>query len=411
MSNKFNMKIIKKIVIVFFCLLILYCGKKIQIDQENLSESKSTGEAIVDTIKHTTIKIETDKKLISRENKINFLEYTRGIYLTAYTVSSSKFYSILDSAQAAGINTVVFDLKNMNGHVFFSMPQKDLLIEGKIKPIINIPKVVKALHKRKMKAVARVVMFHDQFTAECDSTLRPMSYSGKYWKENKKRKPSWLDPSNTKVQKELLSILKKIAKSGVDEIQLDYIRFPTQGSISDAMFSFQIEDSLFAKADSNYVIRTKSDIIEDFLSQAKDICSKYNVGLTADVFAIVAWQRKSDIAATGQDIEKMTKHLDAIHPMIYSSHFSDNFGYREDVSNEPYFIIYKATKLTKKYADQNCKVIPYIQANSWKVNYDREYIISQIKAIEDIKCNGYILWNASNRYFKTLNWLKEYYAD
>jgi hypothetical protein len=405
------MKIIKKIAIIFFCFLILFCGKKIQIDQESLNESKSKEEAIVDTMKHTTIKIEPDKKVISQKNKIGFLEYTRGIYLTAYTVSSSKFYSILDSAQAAGINTVVFDLKNMNGHVFFSIPQKDLLTDEKIKPIINIPNVVKELHKRKMKAVARVVMFHDQFAAERDSTLRPISSSGKYWKETKRRKPSWLDPSNSKVQKELLSILKKIAKSGIDEIQLDYIRFPTQGNISDAIFSFQREDSLFAKADSNYVLRTKSNIIGNFIIQAKDICSKYNVSLTADVFAIVAWQRKSDIAATGQDIEKMTKHLDAIHPMIYSSHFSDNFGYREDVSNEPYFIIYKATKLTKKYAEPNCKVIPYIQANSWKVNYNREYIISQIKAIENIQCKGYILWNASNRYFSTLNWLKEYYAD
>lgn len=405
------MKNIKKIAIVFFCFLILFCGKKEKIDQEILSESKSTEKAIVDTIKHTTIKIESDKKVISQKNKINFLESTRGIYLTAYTVSSSKFYSILDSAQAAGINTVIFDLKNMNGHIFFSIPQKDILTDEKIKPIINIPKVVKELHMRKMKAVARVVMFHDQFAAECDSTLRPMSHSGKYWKESQRRKPSWLDPSNLKVQKELLNILKKIAKSGVDEIQLDYIRFPTQGSISDAIFSFQREDSLFAKADSNYILRSKSDIIEDFIIQAKDICSKYNVDLTADVFAIVAWQRKSDIAATGQDIEKMTKHLDAIHPMIYSSHFSENFGYREDVSNEPYFIIYKATKLTKKYTESNCKVIPYIQANSWKVNYTREYIISQIKAIEDNDCDGYILWNASNRYFSTLSWLKEYYVD
>jgi len=401
----------KKIVIVFFCFLLLSCGKKIQIDQENFNESKSTEDTIIDTIKHTTLKKEPDKKVISRKNKISFSEYTRGIYLTAYTVSSSKFYSILDSAQAAGINTVVFDLKNMNGHVFFSIPQKDLLTDEKIKPIVNIPKVIKELHKRKMKAVARVVMFHDQFIAECDSTLRPISSSGKYWKESKKRKPSWLDPSNSKVQKELLSILKKIAKSKIDEIQLDYIRFPTQGNISDAVFSFQIKDSLFAKADSNYILRAKSDIIENFIIKAKDICSKYNVGLTADVFAIIAWQRKSDIAATGQDIEKMTKHLDTIHPMIYSSHFSGNFGYREDISNEPYFIMYKATKLTKKYTETNCKVIPYIQANNWKVNYNREYIISQIKAIEDNESDGYILWNASNRYFSTLSWIKDYYTN
>ena len=199
-----------------------------------------------------------------------------------------------------------------------------------------------------------------------------------------------------------------MAKIGIDEIQLDYVRFPTQGKISEAIFAFQKEDSIKAKNDSTYIFRQKSDIIMDFVSKAKQICDKYKVTLTADVFAIVSWQRAADILATGQDIKKMTKHLDAIHPMIYSSHFAKNFGFRENLYNEPYFIVYKGIMLSKRYASSECRVIPYIQSNSWKVNYGYDYIVAQIQAVKDSNSDGYILWNASNKYYQALRWIREF---
>ena len=251
-------------------------------------------------------------------------------------------------------------------------------------------------------------MFHDQLTAQRDSILRPENVHGGVWKESKRKKASWLDSSNPKVQNSLLDIIEAIAKKSVDEIQMDYVRFPTQGKISEAVFAFQKEDSLKAKRDSTYILRQKSDIIMDFVSRAKKICNKYDVTLTADVFAIVSWQRSADINATGQDIKKMTKHLDAIHPMIYSSHFAKDFGFRENLYNEPYFIIYKGSVLSKKYADSKCRIIPYIQSNSWKVNYGYDYIAGQIQAVIDSDSDGYILWNASNRYYQTLRWIREF---
>lgn len=329
--------------------------------------------------------------------------------MTAYTVATNKFYTVLDSSEVAGINAVIFDIKNMTGDIFCSVPQTDGLMGKNVNPIIDIAKVVKELHSRNMKAVSRVVMFHDQFSAGMDSLLRPFYANGNVWKESERRKPSWVDSSNPKYQEMLLNLISYVASQGVDEIQLDYIRFPTQGKIDKAVFHFQREDSLLATVDSSYVWREKEDIIVDFIKRAEVICQREEIKLTADVFAIVAWQRRADILQTGQNIVRMTKHLDSIHPMIYSSHFANNFGYRDYIPNEPYHIVYKSVKLTKKYTKKGCKVIPYLQANSWKVNYSPEYIIAQIKAVENGKADGYILWNAANNYFRTLRWLKKYY--
>ena len=325
-----------KYVLFFLLIFSISCTEKKDNEIKNDVESKIVKTDTLEKVakpEKQKIKIEQPKHDITK--KIQYEKFTKGIYLTAYTINTPKFHAVLDSAEAAGINTLIFDIKNMNGHVFLRMQQTGFLTSENIKPIVNINKVVKAAHKRNMRAVARVVMFHDQLTAQRDSILRPENINGGVWKESKRKKASWLDSSNSQVQNTLLDIIEVIAKKGVDEIQMDYIRFPTQGKISDAVFAFQKEDSLKAKSDSTYILRQKADIIMDFVSRAKRICDKYDVTLTADVFAIVAWQRSADINATGQDIKKMTKYLDAIHPMVYSSHFAKDFGFRENLYNEP----------------------------------------------------------------------------
>jgi hypothetical protein len=366
---------------------------------------------IVDSMKNKPA-ANIDEQQKTTDNKDNYSpDIIRGLYLTAYKVASSGFKNILDQADSSGINTVVFDLKNMNGDVFFKTDQNRFLTNDNLKPIINIKSTVKTLHDRNMKVVSRLVMFHDIFNAGADSSLTPELYDGSNWVESKRRGPAWMDSSNPLVQNYLLDLISQVAKSGVDEIQLDYIRFPTQGGAKTAVYYFQKADSLMLEQDSTYVCRTKADIITGFLRRAKKICDKNDVTLAADVFAIVAWQRDADIASTGQNIKMMSQYLDYMHPMIYSSHFADNFGYRENVANEPYFILYKGTRLAKQYANEKCKVVPYIQANTWKVNYKKEYVLAQVSAINELNAGGYLLWNSSNVYTKTLTWLKEYYES
>jgi len=332
--------------------------------------------------------------------------FVEGIYLTAYTVSSSTFEKVLDSAQAAGINTVIFDVKNMNGSVFASGAEISHLSAENYHPILFLPDVVKTLHDRDMKAVSRVVMFHDSYLARADSTLRP-KMGDSLWVESKKKGASWVDSSNPEVQSRLLKLIEFVAKSGVDEIQLDYIRFPTQGMADRASFYFQREDSLRLAADSLYVMREKKNIIMDFVKRAAEICKKYDVDLAGDLFAIVSWQRKVDVSKTGQDIGLLSDYFNAIHPMIYSSHFNENFGFRRKVNNEVYHITYTGSRLARKYAQASCRVIPYIQANGWRVNYTREYMRNQIQAVKDAGCSGYILWNSSNNYTTTLEWIRD----
>jgi hypothetical protein len=393
------------ILTIAFILILSGCAKK--------NESEIAIDPIEDSEQSQTDKEQVEKKefaeLYKKIKKIDTPDFTRGIYLTGYTIASEKFEIILDQAEQAGINTVIFDIKNMKGDVFLSGAQKDTVRAKKYKPIFNIAATVKALHGRNMKAVCRIVVFHDQLLAENFPELRPQHKDGGTWGESKRRKPSWLDSSNPEVQSEVQEIIERAASYGVDEIQMDYIRFPTQGDLENAVFNFQKIDNEKVLSDSNYIPREKIDIIETFIEATKKRVDKYGVTLTADIFAIVAWQSEKDIMNTGQDIAKLSEHLDSLHPMIYSSHFAADFGYRKDIYNEPYYILFEGTKRTIEKSADDCSIIPYIQANSWKVNYGKEYVIAQIRGIEDAGGSGFILWSSSNIYEKTLLWISEYY--
>jgi hypothetical protein len=393
------------IIVLIFTSLIICCSKKHPEKNPQTEIEESSPQATNEIVE----KKKEVQDLFKKIKKIDTPDFTRGIYLTAYTVASEKFEPLLDLAEQAGINTVVFDIKNMKGDVFLSGLQKDSVRAEKFKPIIDIGATVKTLHKRNMKAVARIVIFHDQLLAENFPDLRPQRISGGVWQESKRGKPSWLDSSNPEVQEEVLGIIERAASYGVDEIQMDYIRFPTQGDLDDAEFYFQQVDREISLQDTNYTPRSKVDIIEKFINITKKKIEKYGVTLTADIFAIVAWQSEVDVRNTGQDISRLSRYLNAVHPMIYSSHFSENFGYRENVYNEPYYLVYEGTRRTKERTASGCSIIPYIQSNSWKVNYKKEYVIAQIRALEDAGAEGFILWSSSNRYTNTLMWISDYY--
>lgn len=334
-------------------------------------------------------------------------EFRQGMYLRTDIAAGADIDSLITIASQAGINNIVFDIKDMKGRLYIKINDCPTLLNKPGDLIINLPDLVNKIHAADMMATARIVAFHNSRAAGADSSFCPKDSLNHRWVEIPSKGPQWLDPSLAVVQNDLFKLIDIVVKAGVDEIQFDYIRFPTQGNISKAIFEFQSENNRQVFRDSTYIIQTKMDIIEDFLKKLDKRYKGSKVNFTADIFAIVSWQNQRDIEATGQDIHRMSKYLDVIHPMIYSSHFDNGFGYRKDVHNEPYDIIFKGIKRTKSKLTPGCKVVPYIQANSWQVNYKKEYIAAQVAACREAGADGFLLWNATINYQTTLGWLTE----
>lgn len=311
----------------------------------------------------------------------------RGLYFTGTSIGGSKILGNLDRYKKLGINTIVFDAKDIGGDVsyFSKVPEVQSLDTHDKRSIDNIEKFIRTLKENGFYTVARLAVFHDHLLRKRDPSMAIRSRSGGAWSPGAKEK--WCDPTNKKVQDYNIAIALELADMGVDEIQFDYIRFPTTGNMKDADFRYD-----FGKM-------SREQAITHFLKRAHDAIAARKSRLSIDIFGVVAWGKGIDIESTGQRIELLAQHCDIISPMLYPSHFNDDFdGYARPGDN-PYYFIYSGCQKVIHLAGKNSVVRPWLQAFRWRVsNYNSKYILTQIKATNDSGAKGYLFWNASNDY-------------
>ena len=313
----------------------------------------------------------------------------RGIYLTGWTAGSEKGLELIRRWREDGGNTVVFDAKDFDGlvNVPFSHPlvpnQPHILIH-------NLPKFARFLHGLGLHAIARIALFRDQFLLEQHPELAVRSRSsGRPWRENGKL--VWTDPSRLEVQEYNLALARLVAKSGVDEIQFDYVRFPAEGDQKDAKFAFE----------SAHPDWQRSDVIADFLSRAYAELHPLGVLVSLDVFGVMAWQRQVDLDHTGQDIPAMARHCDVLSPMIYPSHFYGMDGYATPGNAPEHFIGESMDRFREVTADTGVVLRPWLQAFAWRTSsYSPAYVRIQVSVAKSKGGVGFLFWNARNDYTK-----------
>ncbi|HOD14271.1 MAG TPA: putative glycoside hydrolase [Spirochaetota bacterium] len=319
----------------------------------------------------------------------------RGLYFTGTSVGSGMILKNLERYRALGINTIVFDAKDIGGDLTYRSRVPAAVRYGTNEKcsIDNLEKFVRILKENGFYTVARLAVFHDHLLRKKDPSLAIRTAGGGAWNPGSKEK--WCDPTSRKVQDYNIDLSLELADAGVDEIQFDYIRFPTGSSTRDAAFSY------------DFGRMSKDEAITRFLERAHRSIRARNARLSIDIFGVVAWGKAVDISSTGQRIELLARHCDIISPMLYPSHFNDDFdGYARPGDN-PYYFIYEGCRKVLALAGRNALVRPWLQAFRWRVsNYNGQYIMTQVKATNDSGAKGYLFWNASNDYDTVLGALE-----
>ncbi len=333
-----------------------------------------------------------------RHGKKPEMPYVRGIYFTGNTAGSTKTVKSFSSLAGKGINSIVFDVKDIPGIVSYrsSVPMVKKYDLDSRHSIDNINLLIREARKNRIYTIARIAVFRDHRLVKRAPQLAIQSKKhGGIW--NRGKKELWCDPSRKAVQDYNISLAIELAEKGVDEIQFDYIRFPTVGDLKDADFAYE-----FGKM-------KKEEVIAAFLKRAYLALQPYNVRLSIDIFGVVAWGKEVDIRKTGQRIELLSNYCDCISPMLYPSHFNDDFDGHSNPADNPYYFIFSGNKrVIERLKKKNVIVRPWLQAFGWKVsNYNPDYIIKQMKASHDSGGRGFLFWNASNTYRKVYSALKE----
>ncbi len=315
------------------------------------------------------------------------LNNIRGIYLSGGSAREKQLKEHLSFVKQVKNNAVVFDIKDVTGFVNFpSKIQKVIKVQKGIQPpISNLSYTVASIRRAGVYSIARVALFQDERLVSVFPQYAIFKKNGQPLKTG--GRSIWVDPNKTEVQQYNLALIREVLSSGVDEIQLDYVRYPAEGDWREGAY-FGIKNH-----------SEKPGVICGFLQKVHALTRSYGVPLSIDVFGVVAWQRKPDIKSTGQDMRLLSQATDVISPMLYPSHFGKVFGTIRNPADSPYRFIEEGCSRVKKIAPEGVHIRPWLQAFKWRVtNYNSSYIERQIAGAFATRSYGYLLWNAGNNY-------------
>lgn len=365
------MKKIKLFRIVFFVLIFMeiFFINIYSIDNKNNILDKKYIESA-----------ETNQIVISNLKKP---KYIRGIHVTAWAAGSKSFQNRYDNIiKNTEINTMVIAVKEANGEVYIDGVQEAKDMNAYRKAIPKIKEYIDYLHKNNIFVIARIVLFKDPIFAEKHHNLAVKNKSGNIWRDYKGL--AWVDPFKKQVWEYNFKVVDACLAVGFDEIQFDYVRYPSDGNISECRYSVEFSSTV---AVNN---------LSEFLKESK---KRYGAKtrLTVDVFGLTT--SATDDLGIGQVIEKMEPFVDALYPMVYPSHYRKGTYNLKDPNKSPYMTVYKGMMLGKqKLKDKSYKFIPYLQDFSLGYRYGKHEIREQIQALYDNDIPEWILWDPKALY-------------
>jgi len=324
-------------------------------------------------------------------------EEVKALYLTGWSAgNSAKMDGIIDLIGKEKLNAVVIDIKDYSGYISYKTGVEEILkYKSEQIMISDIDALLKKLHENNIYAIARITVFQDPVLARARPDLAIKNKAtGNVWRDNKGL--SWIDPASTEAWDYIAKIALDASNKGFDEINFDYVRFPSDGSLGNMSYPFYD-----AKKSE------KHEVIREFFSHLDS--SLPGVKISADLFGL-ATINKDDLGI-GQVIEDAYEYFDFICPMTYPSHYAVGFQGYKNPASYPYEVVKYSMEKAKIRLDEfnknssedlkakrQPKLRPWLQAFDMGGAYGPERVKAQIKASNESGGVGWILWNASNKY-------------
>ena len=312
----------------------------------------------------------------------------RGFYLTPYFLRAVGARRTARLMKAAHLNAVVFDLKDDFGHVLWSSKVPLSKLRGVQHHFIKDPKaVIKAFHDEGIYVIGRLVSFKDSSLVYARPDLAVRFKPGRrlFWAGT-----GWLDAYAPEVRDYLIDLATEWQTFGLDEIQLDYIRFPKGRTATWGVWLHQAKDK-----------RSREAVITAFLDRMDRALT---TPLSVDLYGLTTLV-DGDPRTLGQTIEKMAKHVEAISPMMYANGMTTYFRNRK-ITPRVYAIIQCGLWRARQKAPQ-IALRPYLQAYPSNVSFfGVDFIKKQIEAAERAGSDGFLFWNSSMRNGVTYRALK-----
>src|SRR6266571_2586711 len=304
----------------------------------------------------------------------------RGVHVTMALASIPGQLDKYIALKAQGLNTIELDVKDENGEIAFS-PSVPLANKvGASKRYYNPRAISAKVHAAGLYLIGRVVTFEDPILSAGWPSVAIMRADGSRWLNNGGL--GWTNPYDKRVWRYNVQIATAAAKAGFDEIQFDYVRFPSDGDISQIRYPGAHPQPM-------------GWTIPMFVKYAAEHLHPLGVRLSVDVFGLSATRN----LGIGQFPRRIAPFVDTIYPMVYPSHYvSGEYNIIDPDSRPGTTVAYSLRDFRAKLTGRKTMLVPWLQDFSLRRTYTLADVQDQIPAARLEHVKGFMLWNASGVY-------------
>jgi hypothetical protein len=304
----------------------------------------------------------------------------RGVHITMALAGLPGKLNEYVAMKAAGLNTIELDVKDENGVVGFPVNVPLAQKVGSAKRYYDAQHAVARIHAAGLYLVGRVVTFEDPLLSAGVPQLAIRRADGSRWVNNAGL--GWTNPYDRRVWKYNVDIAAQAAKLGFDEIQFDYVRFPSDGDISQIRYPGKHAQPM-------------GWTIPMFAKYAQERLKPLGVRISVDVFGLSATRN----LGIGQFPRRIARYVDAIYPMVYPSHYvSGEYNIIDPDSRPGTTVAYSLRDFRNAVRGHTTKLIPWLQDFSLRRTYTLADVQDQIQAARLEHTKGFMLWNAGGLY-------------
>jgi hypothetical protein len=282
------------------------------------------------------------------------------------------------------VNAMVIDVKETDGRLYYATDLETAAEVGAIRetPVFDLDELLPRLKERGIYTIARMVSMKDNTSAAARPELAVRnSATGEPWRDN--IGGAWLDPAAPGVAEYLASIAGDLAAKGFDEVQLDYIRFFSDGP-------YNLADTKLPNTQS-----FRLPAIQRVLRVVSSELDTTRAFLGADVFPISFIV--PDDQGIGQRPEVLMPYVDYFCPMVYPSHYGPGVFGHAVPNNAPYDVIDKTLEImNEQKAGLPVVIRPWIQDFGYGPfpPYTADQVLAEMRALDDNEAKGWMIWNA-----------------
>ena len=311
----------------------------------------------------------------------------RAIYMSSWVAGTPSIREdMLGFVNSSEANSVVIDIKDYTGKIAFAVDDPVINeYEAVEKRIVDIRELIDYFHSQHIYVIGRLAVFQDPHMAKKFPALAVQSKRGGIWHDRKGL--AFIDPGAKDYWTYTVRIARAAERVGFDEINFDYIRYPSDGQLALAVYPYTKD-------------REKPDVMEDFFKYLKSELGTLGVPISVDIFGLVTYAE--DGLGIVQVLERVAPYFDYIAPMTYPSHYDSGFeGFKNPVAH-PYEVISislkRAIERFRAIGQDPQKLRPWIQDFDLGADYGIAEVLAQKKAIYDAGLDSWMAWDPSNRY-------------